>query len=154
MSRTVSGSTPASNQMSLRSGPSGSAKSAISAGLHYVTGDRPGIRRTKGALGFRYTRTDGRPVRSAADRTRIRALAIPPAWTDVWICPDPRGHLQATGRDARGRKQYRYHPKWRDVRDEVKYGRLVAFAEALPTIRARSSADLRKSGLPRARVLA
>src|SRR5438132_205158 len=154
MSRTVSGSTPASNQMSLRSGPSGSAKSAISAGLHYVTGDRPGIRRTKGALGFRYTRTDGRPVRSAADRTRIRALAIPPAWTDVWICPDPRGHLQATGRDARGRKQYRYHPRWRQVRDAVKYDRMLAFAQALPKIRERTDRDLEQPGLPREKVLA
>src|SRR5262249_26983417 len=79
---------------------------------------------------------------------------IPPAWTDVWICPDPLGHLQATGRDARGRKQYRYHPRWRAVRDEVKYGRLVAFAEALPRIRARTEADLRRSGLPREKVLA
>jgi DNA topoisomerase-1 len=85
---------------------------------------------------------------------RIKALAIPPAWTDVWICADPRGHLQATGRDARGRKQYRYHPRWRDVRDEVKYGRLIAFAGALPKIRARTQADLRKPGLPRQKVLA
>src|SRR5207248_5923434 len=85
---------------------------------------------------------------------RIRALAIPPAWTDVWICPNPLGHLQATGRDARGRKQYRYHPRWREVRDEVKYGRLIKFAQTLPRIRARANADLRQSGLPREKVLA
>jgi DNA topoisomerase-1 len=97
---------------------------------------------------------DGRPLTDAADRSRIKALAIAPAWTDVWICADPRGHLQATGRDARGRKQYRYHPEWRAVRDEVKYGRLSAFAQALPRIRMRNAADLRKTGLPRERVLA
>src|SRR6185436_6211905 len=92
-----------------------------------------------------------------ADRdvlARIKSLAVPPAWTQVWICPDPRGHLQATGRDARGRKQYRYHPRWRDVRDEVKYGRLLEFAAALPALRDRVSADLRRSGLPREKVLA
>src|SRR5919205_1941464 len=86
---------------------------ASEAGLHYVTDDRPGIRRQMRSLGFRYTRPDGRPVRSPADLKRIRALAIPPAWKDVWICPDPKGHVQATGRDARRRKQYRYHAGWR-----------------------------------------
>ena len=80
-----------------------------------------------------------------AELARIKSLVIPPAWTDVWICPDPHGHLQATGRDARGRKQYRYHPRWREVRDEVKYGRLIAFAQALPRIRQRTEADLRKN---------
>src|SRR5690349_531672 len=122
------------------------------AGLHYVSDTTPGIRREMSTLGFRYRAPNGRVIRDVADLKRIRALAVPPAWTDVWICPDARGHIQATGRDARGRKQYRYHPKWRDVRDEVKYGRLVAFAEALPRIRARTSADLRKSGLPREKV--
>src|SRR5690242_5265702 len=107
-----------------------------------------------GALGFRYTRADGKPLRNPADLKRIRSLAIPPAWTDVWICPDPRGHLQATGRDARGRKQYRYHPRWREVRDEVKYGRLISFAQALPRIRRRTHADLAQRGLPRTKVLA
>jgi DNA topoisomerase I len=91
---------------------------------------------------------------SASDRARIRALVIPPAWTDVWICPDPRGHLQATGRDARGRKQYRYHARWREVRDEDKYGRLPAFGRALPAIRRRVTRDLNRSGLPRQKVLA
>src|SRR5690242_4657327 len=107
-----------------------------------------------GALGFRYTRADGKPLRNPADLKRIRALAIPPAWTDVWICPDPRGHLQATGRDARGRKQYRYHPRWREVRDEDKYGRLPEFGRALPAIRRRVSRDLSRPGLPREKVLA
>jgi DNA topoisomerase-1 len=91
---------------------------------------------------------------TAADRARIRALAIPPAWTDVWICADPRGHLQATGRDARGRKQYRYHPRWREVRDQDKYGRLPEFGRALPAIRRRIGRDLGRHGLPRQKVLA
>ena len=91
---------------------------------------------------------------SKADVARIRSLVIPPAWTDVWICPDPRGHLQATGRDARGRKQYRYHPRWREVRDEDKYGRLPEFGRALPTIRRHVASDLNRAGLPRRKVLA
>jgi len=90
----------------------------------------------------------------AADVARIRSLVIPPAWTNVWVCPDPRGHLQATGRDARGRKQYRYHPKWREVRDEDKYGRLWEFGHALPAIRRRIGRDLARPGLPRDKVLA
>jgi DNA topoisomerase-1 len=93
-------------------------------------------------------------VADSADLARIRALVIPPAWTDVWISPDARGHLQATGRDARRRKQYRYHPRWREVRDETKYGRLLAFGRALPVIRRRTEADLRRAGLPRAKVIA
>lgn len=141
MSRTVSKSNPPS-------------ESAASAGLHYATDDRPGIRREMGALGFRYIRADGRPVRSPADVKRIRALAIPPAWKDVWICPDPKGHLQATGRDARGRKQYRYHAQWRAHRDGNKFDRLEDFAAVLPQLRARVAADLGKPGLPRERVLA
>ena len=96
----------------------------------------------------------GGAIANQAELQRIRSLAIPPAWTDVWICPDPRGHLQATGRDARGRKQYRYHPKWREVRDEVKYGRLIAFAQTLPRIRARTAADLKHPRLTRDKVLA
>jgi DNA topoisomerase-1 len=137
MSRTVSRSHPASE-----------------AGLHYATDDGPGIRRETHALGFRYKRPDGRPVRSPADLKRIRALAIPPAWKDVWICADPRGHIQATGRDARGRKQYRYHPQWRTHRDGNKFDRLEEFAAILPQLRARVKADLAKSGLPREKVLA
>jgi DNA topoisomerase-1 len=130
-------------------------ESAKLAGLRYVDDHRlAGIRRIGSRSRVRYVRPDGATVADAAERARIRSLAIPPAWTDVWICPDPRGHLQATGRDARGRKQYRYHSRWREVRDEVKYGRLVAFAQALPKIRRRTAADLRRPGLPRERVLA
>jgi DNA topoisomerase I len=102
---------------------------------------------------FRYIRADGRKV-SAAELDRIRSLVIPPAWTQVWICPDPNGHLQATGRDIRGRKQYRYHTRFRQMRDEVKYNRLPAFAQALRRIRRRTTADLRTSGLSREKVLA
>jgi DNA topoisomerase I len=130
--------------------PVGSARAA---GLHYSTDTKPGIRRLKQGRGFRYVNAQGRKV-SANDFARIRGLVIPPAWTDVWISPDPRGHLQATGRDARGRKQYRYHPKWRTVRDETKYERLIAFGRALPVIRRRTEADLRRAGLPRAKVIA
>jgi DNA topoisomerase-1 len=130
-------------------------ESAKLAGLRYVDDRRtPGIRRIGSKTRVRYVAPNGRTVSDAADLQRIRALAIPPAWTDVWICADARGHLQATGRDARGRKQYRYHARWREVRDEVKYGRLIAFAQALPTIRRRTDADLRKPGLPREKVLA
>jgi DNA topoisomerase-1 len=107
-----------------------------------------------GALGFRYIAPGGRTVRDPGEIGRIHALAVPPAWTDVWICPDRRGHLQATGRDARGRKQYRYHASWRRSRDETKYDRMAAFASALPLIRARTAADLARQGLPRAKVLA
>ena len=128
--------------------------SAASAGLHYVRDHRPGITRKMGALGFRYSRPDGRLLKSRTDLKRIRALAIPPAWKHVWICPDPRGHLQATGRDARGRKQYRYHPEWRAHREGDKFERLEAFATLLPVIRARTAADLDKPGLPREKVLA
>jgi DNA topoisomerase-1 len=128
-------------------------QSARSAGLRYVTDDRPGITRRMGRLGFEYHR-QGRRIRRAAELKRIAKLAIPPAWTDVWICPDPRGHLQATGRDARGRKQYRYHPDWRATRDETKYDRMLEFAAALPRIRTRTAADLTKPGLTREKVLA
>ncbi len=107
-----------------------------------------------GPLGFRYVGADGKVIRKPAVLARIRALVIPPAWKDVWICSDARGHLQATGRDARGRKQYRYHPNWRTTRDETKFHRMQAFAAALPKIRARTEADLRRPGLPREKVLA
>ena len=127
---------------------------ARSAGLHYTSDTRPGIRRKRAGKGFAYTDTDGRTIRDRTTLQRIRQLAIPPAWTDVWISPDPLGHLQATGRDARGRKQYRYHARWREVRDENKYGRMLDFAKALPRIRARTSEDLSKQGLPREKVLA
>src|SRR5688572_9412370 len=110
------------------------AASAVA--LQYVTDADSGISRTRSGKGFRYTDANGRAVRDAATLSRIRALAIPPAWTHVWISADPDGHIQATGRDARGRKQYRYHAKWRTVRDEAKYHRLVEFCRALPTLRA------------------
>src|SRR5215204_3163857 len=128
--------------------------SAKAAGLRYATDTKPGLRRHRRGRSFTYTDAEGRAVRSRSDIARIKSLVIPPAWTDVWICPDPRGHLQATGRDARGRKQYRYHPKWREVRDSTKYERMIAFGRALPQIRRRTDADLRRDGLPREKVLA
>ena len=127
-------------------------ESAKLAGLRYVDDARtPGLRRIGSKNVCDTSRPNGRTISAAAELQRIRSLAIPPAWTDVWICPDPRGHLQATGRDARGRKQYRYHPRWREVRDEVKYGRLIAFAEALPRIRRRDRRRSRASPACRAR---
>jgi DNA topoisomerase I len=137
------------------SSPLQPTESARAAGLRYVNDARsPGIRRLGSPRRFRYANPDGRRVSNRDDLHRIRSLVIPPAWKDVWICADARGHVQATGRDARGRKQYRYHPRWREVRDEVKYGRLIGFAQALPRIRARAEADIRKAGLPREKVLA
>jgi DNA topoisomerase I len=130
------------------------AESAKAAGLRYTTDASPGIRRIRRGRAFTYVDAEGRRVRAAAELARIRSLVIPPAWSDVWICPDPRGHLQATGRDARGRKQYRYHPKWRVVRDETKYDRVIGFAKALPVIRRTTSGHLRRQGLPREKVLA
>ena len=127
---------------------------AESAGLRYVSDARPGIRRRKAGTGFSYVAADGRTIKDPRVLARIRSLAIPPAYTDVWICPDPNGHIQATGRDARGRKQYRYHPRWRVVRDETKFGRMLAFSAVLPQIRHRVEQDLRLAGLPREKVLA
>ena len=127
---------------------------AKEAGLRYVSDTGPGIRRRMGSLGFKYIGVDGRVIRNRAQIARINALAVPPAWTGVWICPDPRGHIQAVGRDAKGRKQYRYHPAWRATRDGNKYGRMIAFAGALPRIRRRTAADLARPGLPRRKVLA
>jgi DNA topoisomerase-1 len=130
-----------------------SEDSAKAAGLLYTSDDRPGIRRLGRGPGFRYAGPNGRRVRKQ-DLARIRALVIPPAWRDVWICIEPRGHLQATGRDARGRKQYRYHAEWRKVRDETKYDRLIGFAETLPVIRRRTAAALATFHLSRQKVLA
>jgi len=130
------------------------AESAREAGLRYVSDDRPGIRRRRAGKGFRYLRPDGTTVSDEPTLKRIKSLVIPPAWTDVWIAIDPRGHIQATGRDARGRKQYRYHPRWRAVRDETKYERMIAFGEAIPDIRQRVQRDLARPGLPREKVLA
>ncbi len=124
------------------------------AGLRHSSDDRPGITRRRAGRGFSYRDVDGRPIRDAETLDRIRAIVIPPAWTDVWICPWPNGHLQATGRDARGRKQYRYHRRFRARRDDAKFERLIAFAKALPTIRERVDRDLAKGGLPREKVIA
>src|SRR5262249_23705343 len=122
--------------------------------LRYVHDDRPGIRRLRSGKGFRYVGPDGKAVRDPQVLRRIRSLVLPPAWTDVWICPLANGHLQATGIDARGRKQYRYHPRGRAGRDDTKSPRLIAFGQALPRIRARVEKDLTRPGLPRAKVLA
>jgi DNA topoisomerase-1 len=129
-------------------------EAARAAELRYVTDDEPGISRKRSKTGFKYVDPSGKTVRDERTLARIRALALPPAWTDVWICPKENGHLQATGRDAKGRKQYRYHPRWREVRDETKYGRMLAFAEALPAIRRRVMADLALPGLPKAKIVA
>jgi DNA topoisomerase-1 len=130
-------------------------ESAKAAGLRYVTDDVPGIRRRRsGPKGFYFVDPQGKTVKDPKEIERIKKLAIPPAWTDVWICPRPNGHLQATGRDARGRKQYRYHLNWREVRDETKFGKMTAFGEALPKIRERVERDLSLRGLPREKVLA
>lgn len=128
--------------------------SARAAGLHYVSDLSPGLRRKRAGKGFAYVTADGRPVRDEQTIGRIKHLVIPPAWTDVWVSPDPQGHLQATGRDARGRKQYRYHARWREVRNAVKYDRMLAFAEALPRIRAQTDRDLELPDMPRRKVLA
>lgn len=127
---------------------------AQEAGLQYVTDERPGLSRLKRGHGFSYRDEHGAPVRDAKTLERIRALVIPPAWTHVWICPSPRGHIQASGRDARGRKQYRYHPQWQLFRDETKYERMLEFAQALPKLRARLAGHLRQPGLSREKVLA
>ena len=128
--------------------------SAEEAGLRYVSDTMPGIRRRRVGSGFSYIGADGKRITDPDRITWFKQLAIPPAWTDVWISPVRRGHIQAVGRDARGRKQYRYHPRWRKVRDQAKYGRLIEFARALPTIRRRTDRDLRRRGLPREKVLA
>jgi len=124
------------------------------AGLNYVSDQDPGIGRTPARSGFNYRGPGGKPIADEATLDRIRKLAIPPAWTEVWISPDPKGHLQAVGRDQKGRKQYRYHDAWRQVRDSHKYDRVIAFGRALPRLRARIDADLKKRGLPREKVLA
>jgi len=124
------------------------------AGLHYVSDQDPGIRRIKFGAGFSYRDKNGQPIKDEKTLDRVRALAIPPAWTEVWICADPRGHIQATGRDQKGRKQYRYHDKWRTVRDENKFDRVLAFGRALPRLRAKVEKDLALKGLPREKVLA
>jgi len=129
-------------------------KSATVAGLRYVRGEGPGIVRVRAGKGFRYSGPDGKPIRDERTLERIRSLVIPPAWSQVWICPSENGHLQAVGRDAKGRKQYRYHPEYRRIRDTTKFGRMLAFGAALPKIRQRVDRDLKRTGLPKEKVLA
>ena len=129
-------------------------EAAHAAGLRYVTDNAPGIRRQRRGRGFAYTRPDGAPLRDAADLERIRKLVIPPRWTDVWICPSSSGHLQVTARDARGRKQYRYHVRYRAVRDDTKFERMPEFSEVLPAIRRRIERDIASPQLSREKVLA
>ncbi|HEY7000836.1 MAG TPA: DNA topoisomerase IB [Candidatus Udaeobacter sp.] len=132
----------------------GSAEAAEEAGLQYVSDERPGYRRKASNGDFEYLDTEGKGIRDDQRLLRIKRLAIAPAWTDVWICPSPTGHIQATGRDARRRKQYRYHERWREIRDENKFARLADFATALPKIRRRVAQDMKLPGLPRQKVLA
>src|SRR3982750_3624405 len=129
-------------------------EAAKAAGLRYVSDASPGISRRRKGAGFVYLDAKGKLVRDPDTRNRINHLVIPPAWREVWICPDPLGHIQAVGRDDRDRKQYRYHPRWREVRDETKYEKMIAFVRALPHIRKRVQRDLAKPGLPREKVLA
>ncbi|HEY4329110.1 MAG TPA: DNA topoisomerase IB, partial [Phycisphaerae bacterium] len=127
---------------------------AKGAGLLYVNDGGAGIRRTGPSKRFSYVDAKGKSVRDAKILGRIKSLVIPPAWKDVWICPSATGHIQATGIDARGRKQYRYHPHWREARDETKFHRMIAFGKMLPRIRKKTVAHLRMKGLPREKVLA
>src|SRR3954471_18572782 len=127
---------------------------ARDAGLHHSSDARPGITRRRSGRGFTYRDRDGTTIRDEKTLARIRSLAIPPAWQEVWICPSPLGHIQATGRDDKGRKQYRYHPRWRALRDETKYSRMIAFGQVLARLRERVEADLSLRGLPKQKVLA
>ena len=129
-------------------------ETAARAGLHYVTDGIAGITRRRAGAGWSYYAPGGARIASAAERMRINALAIPPAWTDVWICPDPKGHIQVTARDGRGRKQYRYHPLYREARDQSKFRRMLEFSEILPEIRERVERDLRARDLTRRQILA
>lgn len=124
-------------------------EAARAAHLRHVSDNRPGISRVWRDNGWDFIDTDGSVITDPDNIARIKKLAIPPAYADVWICRDPRGHLQAVGRDARGRKQYRYHPKWREVRDEAKYSNMLVFGRVLPAIRARVKHDLARAGLPK-----
>ena len=130
------------------------AEAAKEAGLTYVSDDSPGITRAKKGKNFIYKTPSGKVINDFETLVRIRALAIPPAWTGVWICPSARGHIQAVGRDARGRKQYRYHSKWRETRDQSKYEKMIDFAKALPIIRKKTRQHLKLPGLPKEKVLA
>lgn len=137
-----------------KSQPEEAASSARAARLRYVSDEQPGIRRRRAGKGFAYSGPEGERIADDEALGRIRSLAIPPAWKEVWICAQANGHIQATGRDEKGRKQYRYHPRWQAVRDEAKYGRTLAFGEALPAIRARAEEHLAGPGMSREKVLA
>jgi DNA topoisomerase I len=134
--------------------PDDPKEAAIAAGLRYVYDRSPGVRRRRKGANFTYYDKEGKTIKAAPKLKRIRSLVIPPAWEKVWICPQENGHLQATGFDVKGRKQYKYHPKWREVRDEAKFERLLSFAEVLPRIRARVDEDMRRPDLTREKVLA
>jgi DNA topoisomerase I len=134
--------------------PTEPSQSAKAVGLRYVADETPGFQRKRAAKGFVYLDQQGKPLNNEEHLQRIKSLAIPPAWKNVWISPYANGHLQATGRDARGRKQHRYHPRWREVRDETKFARMVAFARALPKIRRQIATHMKLPGLPREKVLA
>jgi DNA topoisomerase-1 len=134
--------------------PDDPRSAAEAVGLRYVSDEKPGIRRKRRGKGWSYHDPQGELIQDGAVRRRIEELAIPPAWTEVWICPSPKGHIQATGRDEAGRKQYRYHERWREVRDATKFHRMTEFGEALPKIRRRVRRDLARDGLPREKVLA
>lgn len=134
--------------------PTDPAKAASAVALKYVNDESPGIRRKRAGSGFNYVSAQGKSLRDEETLRRIKALVIPPAWTEVWICPSADGHLQATGRDARGRKQYRYHARFRQVREQTKYERMIHFAQTLPKIRRRVNRDLKQKGLSREKVLA
>src|SRR5690606_13258497 len=155
------GSSPFSLRRNSVSGPTAASEVALDpmkasrrAGLRHVNDEMPGITRRRSGKGFAHRAPQGRPAAEPETLRRIRSLAIPPAYGEVWICPDPDGHLQATGRDERGRKQYRYHPRWRAVRDQAKFDRMQAFARTLPRIRAQVERDMARPGLPREKVLA
>ncbi len=139
---------------SISPAPTDPLESAKFAGLRYVTGEGPGIVRRRAGKGFSYLGVDSKTMRDKATLKRIASLVIPPAWENVWICPVVNGHIQAVGRDARGRKQYRYHPRYRQVRDEAKYGRMLAFGAVLPKIRKKVNEDLATPGLPQRKVIA
>jgi DNA topoisomerase-1 len=145
---------PSRSRRRRRNGTPNPIESAQSAGLRYVSDTMPGIARKRAGKGFSYVGPEGKRISDRKEIARIRSLAIPPAYTDVWICPHPNGHIQATGRDARGRKQYRYHPRWREIRDETKFGRMLEFSRVLPAIRARVDRDLSQTGLSREKVIA
>ncbi|HLU08315.1 MAG TPA: hypothetical protein VK003_01505, partial [Oceanobacillus sp.] len=141
----------ATKKIRLITDPEAAAKAAA---LIYMSDEAPGIRRRRAGKGFVYLDTDGKPIKDKKTLERIQSLAIPPAYTDVWISPLEDGHIQATGRDAKGRKQYRYHPRWSEQREQTKFNRMILFGEALPGIRERIARDLALRGLPREKVLA